>query len=136
MSTSYIAFLVLTIILSINTFCFTIIIVFVRISCSTIFIFLPSRPSMFYSMCKCAYTSKIYVFYNADSVRYTIQPLSFHSIFCPTNLIFVLLELHASIILYFRDIRYIKARKMRLLRRRLRLVLVTRILIALFFFLI
>jgi hypothetical protein len=136
MSTSNIAFLGVTMILSINTFIFTIIIVFTRISCSIFFIFPPLRPSMLFSMCKCDYTSCMMCIYNADSVRYTIQPLSFHSIFCRTNLIFVLLELHTSIILYFRDIRHIKARKMRQLRRRLRLVLVTRILIALFFFLI
>ena len=137
MSTSNIAFLGVTMIRSINTFWFTIINVLPRRSCSTIFLFPPLRPSMLFSMCKCAYTSKIYVFYNADSVRYTIQPLSFHSPLYPIrSCVFLLLELHTSIILYFGDIRHIKARKMRPLGMNLRLVLVIRFLIALFLFLI
>jgi hypothetical protein len=131
MSTSNIAFLGVTMIRSINTFWFTFIRVFIRISSSIIFIFPPLRASMFFSMCECLYTSCMMCIYNADSVRYTIQPLSFHSL----TIICVLLELHTSM-LYFREIRHIKARKMRQLRRRLRLVLVIGFFMALFLFLI
>ena len=135
--TTNIAFLGVTIILSINTFCSTLIIVFPRISHSTTFIFPPLKPSTFFSMCKCCNTSYIFWFYNADPVRNTIQPLSFNSQLWPiTCSICVLLELHTSIILYFWDIRQITAREMRPLGRNLRLVLVIRYLMALFLFLI
>ena len=87
-------------------------------------------------MCKREYTSVIFWIYYADSMWYTIQPLSFHSILHPITSILVLLELYGSIILYFWDIRYIKAREMRPLGMSLRLAFVIRILMALFFFLI